>query len=284
MKKRLLVLGSLGMLGHQVVRHFLELESYEVIDVAHREKLREETILLDVTNKDALQTLLQEIKPDCIINCVGVLIRGSQSDIANAIYINAYLPHQLANIAQGIGAKVVHISTDCVFSGDKGKYVETDERDGRDTYSRTKILGELIDGCNVTLRTSLIGAELKRDGEGLFHWFMHQSGTIHGYTKAIWSGVTTLELAKVIQRVIEQEITGLYHVTNNKSISKNELLYLFKKYTKKEIEILPMDGKSVDKSFIDTRGEVDYTLPDYDVMVAEMIHFIEVNKKLYAHA
>ncbi len=282
MKKRVLVLGSTGMLGHQVVNYFLQFDDYEVIDISFRNKFIDETIILDVTNKKLLEETISEIKPDYIVNCIGVLIGGANSNIANAIYINAYLPHQLREIAKNINAKLVHISTDCVFSGKKGNYVETDERDGKDTYAKTKALGEVIDNTNVTLRTSIIGLELKTNGEGLFHWFMNQSGTINGFTKAIWSGVTTLELARAIKWAIENDITGLYHVTNNKSINKNDLLNLFKKYTQKDIEIIAVDGKEVNKSFLDTRAEINYVIPDYDEMVKEMTELIKSEKELYS--
>ena len=277
MKKRVLVFGSTGMLGHQVVNYFLQFDDYKIIDISFRNKFREETIILDVTNKKLLEDTIFEIKPDYIINCIGVLIGGANSNTANAIYINAYLPHQLKDIAANINAKLIHISTDCVFSGKKGNYVETDERDGKDTYAKTKILGEVIDDSNITLRTSIIGLELKTNGEGLFHWFMNQSGTINGFTKAIWSGVTTFELARAIKWAIENDITGLYHVTNNKSINKNNLLKLFKKYTKKDIDIIAVDGKKVNKSFVDTRTEINYEISDYDNMVKDMVNEIAEN-------
>lgn len=255
MKKKVLVLGSTGMLGHQVVNYLSQFDEYEVVDISYRNKLRDSTIILDVTNRDLLEKTIVDIKPNFIVNCIGVLINGANSDIANAIY----LPHQLKNISENINAKLIHISTDCVFSGQRGKYVESDERDGKDTYAKTKGLGEVIDNKHVTLRTSIIGLELKTNGEGLFHWFMNQSGSINGFTKAIWSGVTTIELAKAVKWAIENDITGLYHVTNNKDINKYDLLNLFKKYTQKDIVINQVDGKKVDKSFIDTRKEMNYS-------------------------
>jgi len=264
------VLGSTGMLGHQVVSYFLNFDDYDVIDIAFRSKLREKTIISDVTNKTAFEKIAIELKPDFIVNCIGILIHGS-SNVENAIYLNAYLPHQLKKISKNIGAKLIHISTDCVFSGDKGNYVESDIKDGKGVYSQTKILGEIEDDANLTLRTSIIGPELKGNGEGLFHWFMSQQGDITGFTRAIWSGVTTLELVKAIKWSIENDIMGLYHVTNNSSISKYELLKLFQKYTKKDIGIRPFNGKNVDKSFIDTRVLIDYDIPDYENMVKEMV-------------
>jgi len=188
----------------------------------------------------------------------------------------------LTRLADKINAKLIHISTDCVFSGDKKKpYVETDEKDGRGIYAKTKGLGEIVSDKHLTLRTSVVGPELKTDGEELFHWFMNQQGDISGFTKAIWSGVTTIELSKAVKWSIDNDITGLYHVTNNTSISKYELLKLFQKYTKKDISIKPVDGKNVDKSFIDTRLLMNYKIPSYDQMIKNMADLIKENSKLY---
>jgi dTDP-4-dehydrorhamnose reductase len=281
MKKKILILGSTGMLGHQVVNHFLKFDDYDVIDIAFRSKLRDETIISNVTDKTAFEKIVTELNPDFIVNCIGVLIHGS-NNVENAIYLNAYLPHQLKKISKNIGAKLIHISTDCVFSGDKGGYIESDVKDGKGVYSQTKILGEIEDDVNLTLRTSIIGPELKNNGEGLFHWFMGQSGDISGFTKSIWSGVTTIELAKIIKWAIDGKITGLYHATNNSSINKYKLLELFKKYTEKEVSISPVEGRGIDKSFVDTRALVDYEIPDYENMIKEMIVNIK-SSNMYAY-
>jgi dTDP-4-dehydrorhamnose reductase len=211
------------------------------------------------------------------------LIDGSNADPENSIFLNSYMPHRLTRLADKINAKLIHISTDCVFSGDKKEpYIETDEKDGRGVYAKTKGLGEVISDKHLTLRTSVVGPELKNDGEELFHWFMNQSGEISGYTKAIWSGVTTTELAKAVKWSIDHHITGLYHVTNNSSISKYDLLQLFQKYTKKDINIKPFSGKDANKSFIDTRLLMDYKIPSYDQMISDMVSLIANNRPLYS--
>jgi dTDP-4-dehydrorhamnose reductase len=281
LKKKILILGSTGMLGHQVVNYFLKFDDYDVVDIAFRSKLREETIISDVTDRTVFEKVVTELDPDFIVNCIGILIHGS-NNVENAIYLNAYLPHQLKKISKNIGAKLIHISTDCVFSGDTGGYIETDVKDGDGIYSQTKALGEIEDDANLTLRTSIIGPELKGNGEGLFHWFLNQQGDISGFTKAIWSGVTTIELAKAVQWSIDNDITGLYHVTNNTSISKYEILKLFQKYTKKDIDIKSVNGKSVNKSFIDTRLLMNYKIPSYDQMISDMVSLIANNKSLYS--
>jgi len=269
------------MLGHQVVNYFLKFDDYDVMDIAFRSKLREKTIISDVTDKVVFENIVTELSPDYIVNCIGVLIHGS-NNVENAIYLNAYLPHQLKKISIKIAAKLIHISTDCVFSGNKGGYIESDVKDGKGVYSQTKILGEVKDGSNITLRTSIVGPELKENGEGLFHWFMNQQGDIFGFTKAFWSGVTTIELAKAVKWSIDNDITGLYHVTNNSSISKHELLKLFQKHTKKDININPVEGNNVDKSFIDTRLLMNYQIPSYDKMVCDMAKLIVGNQDLYS--
>jgi dTDP-4-dehydrorhamnose reductase len=281
LKKKVLVLGSTGMLGHQVVNYLKYFNELIVNDISYRNKLRKDTIIINAMDKASLEGVIIKLKPDFIINCIGVLIKGSHNE-EEAIYLNSYLPHQLKRLAKNINSKLIHISTDCVFSGGSGQYVETDPRDGQGIYSQTKILGEIIDETNLTLRTSIIGPELKGNGEGLFHWFMNQSGDVSGYTKAIWSGVTTIELAKAVKWSMDNNVTGLYHVTNNSSISKYSLLQLFKKYINKDVCIKPFSGKDIDKSFIDTRLLMDYKIPSYEKMVSDMMDLIMSNRLLYS--
>ncbi|MDA9039815.1 SDR family oxidoreductase [Gammaproteobacteria bacterium] len=284
MKKRILVLGSTGLIGHQVFNYLQCNGQYELYNFAYRKPLQNDTVILDARNEEKYLKKIGDIAPDFIVNCVGILINGANINPENAIFLNAYMPHRLARLADEINAKLIHISTDCVFSGNKGTpYIETDAKDGFGIYAKTKALGEVISEDHLTLRTSVVGPELKNDGEELFHWFMNQHGSIEGYTKAIWSGVTTIELAKAVKWAIDQNITGLYHVTNNTSISKFELLKLFKKYTQKEIDINSTDGKAVDKSLLDTRGEINYQIPSYEIMVSEMVESMKSNASLYPY-
>mgnify|MGYP006160867529 CR=1 FL=1 len=284
MRLKVLVLGSTGLIGHQVFNYLIKTEKYELYNISYRKKLNHETILCDVRNQDEFIEIVKLISPDVIINCIGILIQGSDLDPENAIFINAYFPHKLMSLADELNSKLIHISTDCVFSGAKETpYIEKDFKDGKDTYAKSKGLGEIINKNHLTLRTSVVGPELKRDGEELFHWFMSQTGEVNGFTKAIWSGVTTLILAKVVDWAIEYKITGLYHVTNNKCINKFTLLTLMKKYTKKNILIHPFDEKELNKSFIDTRKELNFVIPTYDEMVKDMIFQAKNKKSLYSH-
>jgi len=283
LQDRVLILGSTGLIGHQVHNYLKGDEGYELHNIAYRNKLQENTILIDARDENNLIEQIASIKPQYIVNCIGILIGGSNKDPENAVFLNAYMPHRLARLADEIDAKLIHISTDCVFSGDKKEpYIETDKKDGQGVYAKSKGLGEIVNNKHLTLRTSVVGPELKTDGEELFHWFMNQQGDISGFTKAIWSGVTTMELAKAVKWSIDNDITGLYHVTNNTLISKYELLKLFQKHTKKDINIKPVDGNNVDKSFIDTRLLMNYKIPSYDEMISDMASLIVNNRSLYS--
>ena len=283
MKEKVLILGSAGLIGHQVYNYLKNSDNYELHNISYQNKIQNDTILLNARDEKDFIDKITGIRPQYIVNCIGILINGSDVDPENAIFLNSYMPHRLTRLADKINAKLIHISTDCVFSGDKKKpYVETDEKDGRGIYAKTKGLGEVISDKHLTLRTSVVGPELKKDGEELFHWFMNQSGEVSGYTKSIWSGVTTIELAKAVKWSIDHHITGLYHVTNNSSISKYDLLKLFQKYTKKDINIKSFSGKDIDKSFIDTRLLMDYEIPSYDQMISDMVSLIANNRPLYS--
>mgnify|MGYP001304786022 CR=1 FL=1 len=283
MLKKVLILGSTGLIGHQIYNYLKNESNYELHNIAFRKKIDKDTIILDARNENDFVEQIKILKPKYIINCIGILISASNKDPKSAIFLNAYMPHRLKVLADKINAKLIHISTDCVFSGNKKEpYLENDDKDGKDTYAKTKGLGEIISDKHLTLRTSVVGPELKTDGEELFHWFMNQEDEISGFTKSIWSGVTTIELAKAVKWSIEKDITGLYHLTNNSSISKYELLKLFKKYTKKRIEIKKVDGKDIDKSFIDTRLLLDFEIPTYEKMISDMVDLMNDNSSLYS--
>jgi dTDP-4-dehydrorhamnose reductase len=281
-KPKVLILGSTGMLGHQVFSLLESSEDFEVIDLVYRSKLREESIVCDITNKDDVTKVIASHKPDYIVNCIGVLIKGSSSNPANAIYINSYFPHLLIREADKIGCKVIHISTDCVFTGKKGKYLESDFRDADDTYGRSKALGELNDTTHLTIRTSIVGPELKENGEGLLHWFLNQKGEVNGFTKAIWGGVTTVECAKAIEYGLKNDKTGLVNLTNGKGISKYDMLHLFaSSLAKNDVVVNSVEGKAVDKSLISERSDFSYTVPSYEEMFQAMADQMKQNKARY---
>jgi len=285
LKEKILILGSTGLIGHQVYNYFKDIDKYELHNTSYKNKARADTILLDARNENNFIETIKNISPHYIINCSGILINRSESNPENAIYLNSYIPNRLARLADKINSKFIQLSTDCVFSGRKKKpYLESDLVDGESTYAKTKGLGEINNNRHLTLRTSVVGPTLQRNEElALFDWFMNQSNSINGYTKTIWSGVTTIELAKAIHWAIEDNITGLYHITNGVPISKYELLELFKKYTNKQILIRPIEGEDSDKSFIDTRLLLNYKVPSYEQMIIDMINLIRNDRLLYSH-
>ena len=280
--KKIIILGSAGMLGHMVYNHLKGTGKYLIKDASFPVKFKDSSLLLDVTDKLAVENYINLEKPDVVVNCVGILIRASILDPSNAIYINSFLPHQLSKLLQQWGGRLIQISTDCVFSGEKGYYSEIDFTDARDIYGLSKILGEVINDRDLIIRTSIIGPELKPNGEGLFHWFSKQKGRINGYTKAYWSGITTFELAKAIDAAIEQNIVGLYHISNGEKISKNDLLQLIKKiWNRSEIEIEPSEGKTVDKSLITSRNDFKFKVNSYEFMLNELCEFMKSNAPMY---
>ena len=278
------MLGSTGMIGHQVYNHLNLENEYHLYDISYRNKLTKNTILLDVREEQALIRLVKGINPQFIINCIGTLVEESKENPELADYTNAQLPPKLERLADQIEAKLIHMSTDCVFSGYKTEpYIENDQKDGLDTYAKTKGRGEIINERHLTLRTSVVGPELKKDGAQLFNWFMSESNEINGFADAIWSGVTSLELAKAVKWAITNQITGLYHITNGFPISKNKLLHLFKRYTKKDIEIKAIRGININKHFIDTRKLINYSIPSYEEMISKMIEKIRGDYSKYPH-
>ena len=282
--KNVIVLGSSGLIGHQVDAFLRSKENLNIKSFAYKNNFHTDSIIQNARDEISLINKIKDISPDCIVNCLGVLIEASNEDPENAIFLNAYLPHRLARLADEIDAKFIHISTDCVFSGNKNEpYKEKDKKDGSSIYAKTKGLGEVISDRHLTLRTSVVGPELTNRGEELFNWFMKQQNNINGYTKSIWSGVTTLLLARAVECSIRKDIKGLHHVTNNKSISKYELLKLFNMYAKKNIDILPVEGVISDKSFTDERSEFDFNIPSYQEMISELFAYIKENQLIYKH-
>ena len=280
-KKRVLVFGATGMAGHITYYYLRSTGKYDMKNVVFRHKLTDDSIIVNVTDIDAVRDAVRLIKPDIIVNCIGVLIKGSKEHPDNAIFINAYFPHFLKKLSDEAGAKLIHISTDCVFSGKKGNYTEEDFRDADDVYGRSKALGEVINEKDLTLRTSIIGPELKKNGEGLFHWFMMQHGQVNGFKTAIWGGVTTLELAKAIEYTIDNNLSGLIQLSNGIGISKYDLLCLFKDiWHKDDVDILPFDGNGVDKSIAKSK-RIDYNVPNYRQMLEELYGWMTEHKDLY---
>lgn len=281
--KKCLILGSTGMLGH-VLNGYLELNSkISLFNVSFRNKLNSRTKILDVSNFSLIEKFIEEIKPDFIINCVGVLIKGSNKNIKNAIQINAFFPHLLLELCDKLNCKLIHISTDCVFSGQDGGYNENSIKDAIDIYGKTKSLGEFNLENHLCVRTSIIGPELKEKGEGLFHWLLNQKGEIFGFKNVFWSGVTTLELSKAIEFSIENDVSGLWNLTNEVIISKHELLEKIINYFELNEIDLKSNSEKISNKSLKTIRDINYRVPNYDQMIYELKNYIELNRALYSY-
>lgn len=281
---KILVLGSAGMAGHVIAEYLSQNTKHTIIRSA-RNKITPETVKLDVTDFSFLEDTLHDLKPNIVINCVGLLVQASQDQTENAILINSYLPHFLSRLGNNMDFRLIHISTDCVFSGKHGSYSETDFRDGDTVYARTKALGELINNKDLTLRTSIIGPELKVNGTGLLHWFLTQKGKIKGYSSVYWSGITTLELAKIIKKFIKHKISGLVNATMENKISKLELLQEIQKiWNHSQVEIIPDNTYNSDKSLISNRTDLPFSLPlNYNSMLKDLNEFMIKHRQFYPH-
>ena len=268
------------MLGHVLFYQLKKNNFFEVFDISFRKQLQPNSILCDVTDIKKLEKIIIYKEPKIIINCIGILLNQADKNKANTIFLNAYFPHKLSEIAKKINAKLIHISTDCVFDGKKGFYSEDDTPNPKDLYGKTKALGEISYHHHLTLRTSIIGPEIKLDGHGLFHWVMQQKSTINGFSNVYWGGVTTIELAKVIEKSIDLNLRGLVHVTNGIRISKYELVLLINKYFKDEkLDIINHETKASDKSLISKFKYFEDSIPSYEDMITEMKKYVTENKK-----
>ena len=208
----------------------------------------------------------------------------AEDNPAKAICLNSYLPYYISELVKHTKTKLIHMSTDCVFAGNTGPYNEASLTDGRTFYDRTKALGELNNHKDLTFRNSIIGPDTKIEGIGLFNWFMKQKGPLKGFTKAIWTGVTTLTLAKAMDKAIEENLTGLHNLVNNTSISKYDLLKLFnREFKNNQIQIEVENSFVLDKTLINTRTDFSFLVPSYEKMVLEMKEWVELHPDLYNH-
>ena len=279
--KRIAVLGSTGMAGH-VVATYLSEHGYDVYRASRSEQDGAKSKRLPAGDFALLESWLDEIRPEVVINCIGILQRQAEAKPDLAILLNSYLPHWLANRFRDTGTKIIHLSTDCVFSGKRGGYTEADEPDGATIYDRSKALGEIHNNKDLTFRMSIIGPDRHERGTGLFHWFMAQHGETLGYTNVIWNGITTIELARAIDMAIRQDIYGLYHLTPEESIDKYHLLLLFQEaFQKMNVSIRPFDGISSDKTLINTRSDFSFEIHPYPQQIAEMHEWIIKHQELY---
>lgn len=282
---RILVLGGAGMLGHKMFQRLSERypDTWCTVREERSDPLLRDVELLatdrtlagiDATRIDQMEGLIRELRPDAVINCIGVIKQRDEAKSAvPSITINALLPHRLAALLETTGGRLVHFSTDCVFSGRRGDYAEEDVPDAEDLYGRSKLLGEVTGENALTLRTSIIGREL-RNHHSLLDWFLgQQEGQVRGFTQAWWSGVTTLHLSSLVADLLERDtrLSGLYQVAARK-ISKHDLLLGLRDALGVEVEVVPDDTFHIDRSLRcdRLREAIGYTAPAWTVLLAEL--------------
>lgn len=278
---RILVLGGDGMLGHQLLKQLAP--RHQVAVTLRQDKHAYESIQLfsddnaffgiDVRTIDRVSEVMAQFQADAVINCVGIIKqRPSAKQSILSLEINALLPHRLAVLCRLAGARLVHMSTDCVFSGRKGNYVESDISDAEDLYGRSKFLGEVDEEGCITLRTSIIGHELSRKSS-LLEWVLAQQGTVRGFQKAVFSGFTTIEMARIIEMVLENrtEAHGMFQVSSD-PIDKHALLLLIRQHLHPTIEVIADREVQIDRSLDSTRfrNYFGYTPPSWPEMIAEL--------------
>ena len=284
-KIKVLVLGASGMLGNAVLRVLAQGDGYSVVGSARSTgvlrllpaELREQVVCgVDVENTDSLVRLFTLARPDVVINCIGLVKQLAEADDPlAAIPINSLLPHRLARLCDVAQARLIHMSTDCVFAGTRGMYSEHDVPDAQDLYGRSKHLGEVDYPHAVTLRTSIIGHELS-SAHGLVNWFLAQQGAVKGFTRAIFSGLPTMELARVIRDFVipNADLQGLYHVSAA-PINKFELLNLVAHAYGKPVTVMPDDALQIDRSLDSSRfrATTGYEPPTWPELVRRMYEF-----------
>ena len=275
---KILVLGKNGMLGHVVYNYFKE-HDYEVFGTVVNS---DDGIKYDAYKKqEQLEEIIQNIKPDVVINCIGILNKVAEDNHHLAVSLNSLLPHYIDLLSIKYNFKFIHVSTDCVFEGTRGKYDENAYPDATSFYGRSKALGEINNDRSLTLRTSIVGPDNNPKGIGLFQWFITQNDEVGGYTKVIWTGVTTIELARAMEKGIKNNLKGLHHVVNNDFIPKKDLLELFKEYFIKDIVIKENDSIVSEKTLIRTDKSFDFEVPNYDKMISEMRDWVLSHQELY---
>lgn len=280
---RFLVLGVSGMAGH-IIALYLKEQGHEVIGFARHTVSFVKCIEGDAFDRQLLNNVIQNNAFDVVVNSIGILNNAAEENKEQAVYLNSYLPHFLAHLTKDSSCRVIHLSTDCVFAGNTGPYTENSFPDGTTLYDRSKALGELDDDSNLTLRQSIVGPDINENGIGLLNWFMRQRESVKGYTHAIWTGLTTLELAKAIEQAALSGATGLVNLVPSRSISKFDLLQLFNETLQRgTVEVIPSDEMHLDKTLIRTNYEFNYNAPDYQTMMVEQAEWINDHRSLYPH-
>jgi dTDP-4-dehydrorhamnose reductase len=282
---KVLLLGGNGMAGRLIAAYMARFTHHEVTVTVRKAEDAASTTgwpalkglgirvrELDVRQFAEVASTVAETSPDVIINAVGVLNHHAEDNPLDAYRVNGLLPHWLRHLGDRENARLLHISSDCVFSGSRGNYREDDEPDGKTVYAKSKALGEIRDSHHLTIRTSIIGPDVKSHGIGLMQWFLNRQGEVKGFRNVLWNGVTTLELAKNVVSLIDlPNAGGLIHLTAQDKISKLDLLHLMKEiFDKNDVSIVPDDEPVIDRTLIVSRNDVKCRALPYPEMLMEL--------------
>ncbi len=281
-KPSVLVLGGAGMAGYVVSTYFKE-QGYDVtiFDVGTVQGFP--CVVGSATDTEMLKKTVLAKPYTAVINCIGLLNRACDENRGLASFLNGYLPHFLADILKNTKTKLLHISSDCVFSGSNPPYDETAMPDAYDNYGKTKAVGEVDNDKDITFRTSIVGPDRFPEKMGLVNWFMQQTAC-KGFKNVMWSGVSTITLARAMKASIEQGVSGIYHLVNNEFISKYDLIMLFNKYLRNSaVEITGESGNVQKKIIVNTRTDFDFVVPTYEEMVKEIAEWVENHPEAYSH-
>lgn len=282
----ILILGASGMAGHMISDHLGKKRGskYNILELHRNPSKRKNSIIIENFQVSNILDIVKLSRIDVIINCIGILNEKCNLDPTLAYYWNGIFPNELAQKLTTIFpfCRLIQISTDCVFSGTKGDYKEFEHKDGNSIYAISKSMGEVNYGHHLTIRTSIIGPELKTDGIGLFDWFIfNQSNQVFGFSDHYWSGVTTLELSNFIDIFISNKIYGLLHLSNNSKISKLNLLKTLNTvFLNESKNIIPKNAGFVDKSLINSRLDFNLAI-DYANMIKDLYIWMKSNKYTY---
>ncbi|CAI6043305.1 dTDP-4-dehydrorhamnose reductase family protein [Cohnella sp. JJ-181] len=299
---KVLVLGGSGMAGHVIASYLLHRTEHEVIvtvrtagDIpvvrqacglagggprdagGNRAGPALAVRVLDARRFEQVAELVEDARPDIVVNAVGVLNRQAEENPLDAYLVNGLLPHWLRHLCARGGGRLIHISSDCVFLGDRGGYTEQERPDGVTVYARSKALGEVVGASCLTLRTSIIGPELRSRGIGLLKWFLGSSGSVQGYVNVHWNGVTTLELAKAVVWAMDHpEFGGLVHLTAPEAVSKHDLLGMFAEaFGRTDIEVVPQAEPAIDRTLAPTESGFGYRPAGYAQMLSELRRWMD---------
>ena len=286
-KQKILILGVTGMLGHTLYKEMVKEDKYDIYGTTRNSSGLDNYFTstermsirsgVDADNFDTIIRAIASVQPNIIINCIGIIKQlPIAKDPLTAITVNAQLPHRISLVARSANARLIHISTDCVFNGKKGNYNENDPSNAEDLYGKTKFLGEIDYPHCITIRTSIIGHELKTEFS-LIDWFMSQKDEINGFTKAIYSGFPTYEMVNILANYVipNENLSGLYQVSSA-PISKYDLLEIMKDVYKKDIIINKYDDFILDRSLDSSKFQAatGYKAPDWKSMLSDMYNHV----------